>query len=75
MEANSNFFLNYLKILQAFSSISGLRVNMRKSTLLGINTNDKLIHNLAILSECEVGVWPIKYLGLPRGGNPRKVDF
>ena len=30
---------------------------------------------MATFSECEVGVWPIKCLGLPLGGNPRKVDF
>ena len=27
------------------------------------------------MSECDVGAWPIKYLGLPLGGNPRKIDF
>ena len=45
-------------------------MNLRKNTLLGINADDDLIHNLAALSGCEVGFWPIKYLGLPLGGNP-----
>ena len=48
---------------------------MRKSTLLGINTDVDLLQNLAALSVCELGDWPIKYLGLPLEGNPRKIDF
>ena len=75
MEANSNYFLHYLKILQAFTSFLGLKVNLKKSTLLGINADDELLHNLAALSGCEVEAWPIKYLDLPLGGNPRKVVF
>ena len=27
------------------------------------------------MSGCEVGAWPIKYLGLPLGSNPRKINF
>ena len=75
LEANRNYFLNYLTILEVFGSISGLRVNLGKSVILGINTDVDLLHYMATFSRCEVGVWPIKYLGLPLGGNPRKVDF
>ena len=75
MEANRNFFLNYLAILEVFGSILGLCVNLRKSIILGINTEDVWIHNLATLTGCEVGVWPMSYLGKPLGGNPRKIDF
>ena len=50
-------------------------MNLRKSTLLGINIDDALIQNWAIVFNCEVGSWPIKYLGLPLGGNPCKIDF
>ena len=75
MEPNHNVFLNVLRLLEVFGSVSGLRVNLTKSTLLGINIDDDLLQNLALLSSCEVGVCPIKYLGLPLGGNPRKQDF
>ena len=30
------------------------------------------MRELAMELGCEVGDWPIKYLGLPLGGNPRK---
>ena len=76
MEADCNYFLNYFKLLEVFYSISGLRVNLRKSTALYcINTDDELLPNMAALSVCELRVWPIKYLGLPLGGNPRKINF
>ena len=75
MEANSNFFFNYMAIFEVFGSISGLRVNLWKSTILGINTEVDFIHNLANITGCEVGVWPISYLGLPLGGIPRNIAF
>ena len=70
MEANRNYFLNCLKLLEVFCSISRLRVSLRKSTLLGINTDDEFLQNMAALSGCELGGWLIKYLGLSLGGNP-----
>ena len=56
MEADCNFFLNYLAILQVFGSISGLGVNLRKSIIVGINTEEALLQNMATLSGCEVEV-------------------
>ena len=75
MEADHNNFLNLLQILETFRSFSGLRVNLGTSTLLGINTDRVLLQELATLLGCELGDWPIRYLGLPLGGNPRKIDF
>ena len=75
MEANHSVFLNFFRLLELFGSVSGLRVNLRKSTLLGINIDDDMLQNLASFSRCEVGAWPIKYLGLPLGDNPQKLDF
>ena len=48
---------------------------MTKSTLLDINTDPVLLQELATLTDYELGDWPIKYLGMPLGGNPRKIDF
>ena len=75
MGANHSYFTKYLSILELFGSISGLRVNLKKSTILGINTDPVFLQNLADMSGCVVGEWPIKYLGLPLGGNPRKTEF
>ena len=75
MEADRTYFSNFLKILEVFRSFSGLRVNLSKSILLGINTDEVLLQELAVSTGCELGDWPIKYLGLPLGGNPRRIDF
>lgn len=61
-------FLN--QILKIFSMVSGLKINMGKSTFLGINLDEDFIFYLAANMGCSVGSWPIKYLGLPLGGNP-----
>ena len=47
MEANCIYFLNFLKILEVFRFFSGLRVNLSKSTLLGINIEAVLLQELA----------------------------
>ncbi|KAL5575095.1 hypothetical protein UlMin_016794 [Ulmus minor] len=47
-------------ILKFFSMCSGLKINMNKSSLAGIG-----------LTEEE----PMKYLGLPLGGNPNSAEF
>ena len=70
-----HLFLEFFEILEVFRSFSGLRVNLIKSTLQGINTEADLLQDLADLSGCKLGLWPIKYLGLPLGGNPQRIDF
>ncbi|PON67927.1 hypothetical protein PanWU01x14_099240, partial [Parasponia andersonii] len=68
-------FKNLLQLLEVFCSIFGWCVNMAKSTLLGINVDEEFIHSTAVHLVCEVGSWPIKYLGMPLGGNLEKLDF
>lgn len=33
-----------------------------------------MLHLVSIVG-CESGDWPLKYLGLPLGGNPKAVEF
>ena len=47
MEANHGVFLNFLRLIDVFGSVSGLRVNLKKSTLLGINIDEGMLQNLA----------------------------
>ena len=55
--------------LKIFSSVSGLKINFAKSTLLGINLQEEEVMYLVDLVKCAVGAWPIKYLGIPLGGR------
>ncbi|RVW81815.1 Transposon TX1 uncharacterized 149 kDa protein [Vitis vinifera] len=62
-------------LLLAFGHISGLKVNLDKSNIYGINLDQAHISRLAETLECKAFGWPILYLGLPLGGNPRVGGF
>ncbi|KAL5548851.1 hypothetical protein UlMin_004082 [Ulmus minor] len=62
-------------ILKFFSMCSGLKINMNKSSLAGISLTEEEVGVLASEVGCEKGSWPMKYLGLPLGGNPNSAEF
>ena len=57
-------------ILLVFGQLLGLRSNLNKSTLLGINITQDQTTRSASLLECAVSDWPLSYLDLLLGGNP-----
>ena len=57
-------------ILKFFSVCLGRKINMRKNTIVGINVDTSLVQEFAMSFGFELGEWPLKYLGLPLGGNP-----
>ncbi|GAU43299.1 hypothetical protein TSUD_389980 [Trifolium subterraneum] len=62
-------------VLLLFENISGLRVNFHKSLLCGININRSWLLEAASVMCCKYGQLPFLYLGLPIGGDPRKLNF
>jgi len=62
-------------VLILFESISGLKVNFNKSMLFGVNVNDSWFHAATSVMRCKHGRLPFIYLGLPIGGDPRKLQF
>ncbi|KAL5563602.1 hypothetical protein UlMin_033349 [Ulmus minor] len=54
---------------------SGLKINMNKSSLARISLTEEEVGVLASEVGCEKGSWPMKYLGLPLGGNPNLAEF
>jgi len=62
-------------VLILFESISGLKVNFNKSMLFGVNVNDSWLHEAASVMSCKHGRLAFIYLGLPIGGDPRKLQF
>jgi len=61
--------------LVVFELMSGLKVNFNKSLLVGINICDSWLSEVASVLSCKVGKVPFLYLGLPIGGNPRRLSF
>ena len=62
-------------VMLLFEAISGLKVNFHKSMLFGVNVNDSWLHEAAVVMHCKHGRLPFFYLGLPIGGDPRKLQF
>ncbi|GJS37283.1 hypothetical protein Tco_0535665 [Tanacetum coccineum] len=73
---NSNFIALIPKILMhmfefwiVFSGASGLRINMCKSKIMGVNVEDGMVKNAASKLGCLVLKTPFTYLGTKVGGN------
>lgn len=64
---------NIKRILRCFQLMSGLKINFSKSSLCGVKICHQDVHDLAQVMGCKVETLPIKYLGLPLGGNPKRI--
>ena len=74
-KASLDLLQNLKIILLVFGQVSGLKINLEKSTISGINTRHELLSSLASVLDCRVLEWPLSYLGLPLGGNPKTIGF
>lgn len=54
-----------MRVLRCFEVISDLKINLNKSSLVGLNVDDFTLNNAAMLQGCKIEHLPIKYLGLP----------
>ncbi|GKV35410.1 hypothetical protein SLEP1_g43679 [Rubroshorea leprosula] len=62
-------------IMRSFELVSGLKVNFKKSQLMGIAVNEEWLDKMAWVLCCRKGNFPFKYLGVPIGGSHRKLHF
>ncbi|PNX76937.1 cysteine-rich receptor-like protein kinase, partial [Trifolium pratense] len=62
-------------VLVLFESLSGLKVNFHKSMLVGVNIRDSWLDEASSALCCRVGKTPFLYLGLPIGGDSRRLVF
>jgi len=62
-------------VLLIFEEVSGLKVNFHKSMLTGVNVSDSWLSEAASVINCRRGSIPFGYLGLPIGGDARKLSF
>nr|ABN08675.1 RNA-directed DNA polymerase (Reverse transcriptase) [Medicago truncatula] len=61
--------------LLLFEQMSGLKVNYNKSMLTEVNIPLSWLSEAASVSNCRTGLIPFVYLGLPIGGDDRKLNF
>ncbi|GKU90517.1 hypothetical protein SLEP1_g4505 [Rubroshorea leprosula] len=62
-------------ILRTFEMAAGLKINFGKCQLMGIGVEDDWRNKMAYRLGCKEGEFPIKYLGIPIGGNHRRVKM
>ncbi|MCH79618.1 RNA-directed DNA polymerase (Reverse transcriptase), partial [Trifolium medium] len=62
-------------VLVLFEAVSGLRVNFHNSMLVEVNAAESWLSEAAVVLGCSVDKVPFLYLGLPIGGDPRRVSF
>lgn len=67
--------LGFCAVLRCFELVSDLRINLGKSTLIGVEVENSQIKDWADLVGCKIGTLPFSYLGLPVGKNPRLKTF
>ncbi|GKU95494.1 hypothetical protein SLEP1_g8850 [Rubroshorea leprosula] len=62
-------------ILRTFEMMVGLKINFEKCQLMGIEVEDDWRNKMAYRLGCKEGEFPIKYLGIPIGGNHRRLKI
>ncbi|KAK1407239.1 hypothetical protein QVD17_38853 [Tagetes erecta] len=68
-QGNENSFRNIGRSLRGFYLISGLKVNLEKSSLYGLGWGNSDLLSMASIIHCKVGDFPLTYLGLKVGAN------
>ncbi|KAL4333543.1 hypothetical protein GQ457_07G000620 [Hibiscus cannabinus] len=58
---------NIVRILRGFELVFGLKLNLSKSKLIGINVEESMVDNWASIFNCKSEKLPSLYLGLPLG--------
>ncbi|GKG40343.1 hypothetical protein Tco_0467120, partial [Tanacetum coccineum] len=61
-------------VLECFFRASGLRINMCKSKIMGVNVGDDKIKAAALKLGCRILNTPFNYLGTKVGGNMSRVQ-
>nr|GEY18582.1 RNA-directed DNA polymerase, eukaryota [Tanacetum cinerariifolium] len=54
--------------------VSGLRINMSKSKILGVHVDSTMVHRAAMKLGCLILKTPFMYLGTILGGNMSRID-
>ncbi|GKV07784.1 hypothetical protein SLEP1_g19505 [Rubroshorea leprosula] len=74
-DATENNIMVIKSIMRSFELLSGLKINLQKSQLMGINVEDSWGCKMAYRLCCKKGEFPFKYLGIPIGGSHRRLTM
>ncbi|XP_071728977.1 uncharacterized protein [Rutidosis leptorrhynchoides] len=60
-------------IMQVFFELSGLQMSAIKTTLYGIHVSRADMTSFSAIFQCNVGTFPLEYLGIPIGLSNNKI--
>jgi hypothetical protein len=60
-------------LLYVFEQLSGLKINFLKNELLSIEGDNNVNRSFAEIFNCQVGMFPVKYLGVPVSAKRLRV--
>ena len=64
-EDNPREVLNIKLLLYLFEIMSGLKINFLKSEIFSVGADDDTVRKYSEMFNCDIGSFPIKYLGVP----------
>ncbi|XP_022042127.1 uncharacterized protein LOC110944788 [Helianthus annuus] len=73
-EWNRKSILNVVRIPHCFHLCSGLKINLSKSSIIGIGVDGSEVDSMALAFGCKAEKLPFKYLGLPVGANMNRIS-
>nr|GEX39836.1 reverse transcriptase domain, reverse transcriptase zinc-binding domain protein [Tanacetum cinerariifolium]GEY24961.1 reverse transcriptase domain, reverse transcriptase zinc-binding domain protein [Tanacetum cinerariifolium] len=73
-EWSKSNMIQLLHILNCFHDVSGVKINLLKSRLFGIDVSEEEVVNIARVGYCFNDSLPFSYLGLPIGRNLNRID-
>ncbi|GKD04054.1 putative RNA-directed DNA polymerase, eukaryota, reverse transcriptase zinc-binding domain protein [Tanacetum coccineum] len=65
---------NIIRVLHVFYLASGLKININKSNIYGIDVSEDAVSTMARNSRCAAGSFPFTYLGLPIRSNMNLIS-
>lgn len=74
-EADREEIWTVRRTLRQYELVSGLKVNLSKSVMIGTNLSEDFVSSLALIMGCAVAKLPMKYLGLSIGENTSSHAF
>lgn len=75
VNASMDQITNLKTISKIFEVISGLKVNIEKSSIAGIGMDGSALSSFVGNFGYKIESWPMKYLGMPLKGNPRVLSM
>lgn len=75
LDGERSNLLNLIALIHCFELVSGMKINWKKSCLVGVNSNIDGYKGIAEGLECQISALPIDYLGVLLSGNPRSREF